>query len=207
MHQLLHPLKVASFPACRASKKLGWLVGLAIATGYLVAAPPAEAGTVIIRNGGVVVSTPGFFLSIGRPVVIYQPVVVYQPVYRFPRSSHGYVTPHYRYSPHYPYYGRPPLAIDDRLGADITGNSPNGARFQDVRTLSPLNVQPAVYTPITTTSPSPSTTTLEARPVEMPIVLPASAIPTTPLPESASTTERVISNPSPFDRSLMEMME
>jgi hypothetical protein len=163
---------------------------------------------VIISNGGLVVSTSDFFLSIGRPVVVYQPVVSYQPVYRFPHYSPVYPTRYYHYYPHRPHPGRPPLVMDDRLSSDAmtplpSANWPTTRQFQDVRTLGPVEIQPASYAPLRDTSPAVADAPW---PVATPMVLPASAVTTTPL-GNGNVTESVISNPSPFDQSLMDLME
>lgn len=83
-------------------------------------APPAQADTVIISTGGVALSTPGFFFSIGNPVVLYPPVVAYPPTIYFPaypQFSYPHAYPVYSSSYRVHYY--PSLAIDDALSPQV----------------------------------------------------------------------------------------
>lgn len=92
---------------------LGWGLGVA----------PAQAGTVVISTGGVVVSTPNFFLSVGQPVVFYPtygvyPSGVYSSTVYFPTYFPSYFPtyPVYHLPVYYPVYPAPiypSLVIDD----------------------------------------------------------------------------------------------
>jgi hypothetical protein len=84
-------------------------------------------------------------------------------------------------------------------------NWPTTSQFQDVRTLGPVEIQPAELCSPLATPRQPSTDA--PWPVATPMVLPASAVTTTPPLGNGDVTERVISTPSPFDQSLMDLME
>ena len=202
---------------CR--RLIRWLTTLVVVGGGAALATPVEAGTVVIRSGGVVVSTSDFFLSIGRPVVIYQPVIVSPPVYHFPNHPRYRIPAHYpRYRSGYPSYphrsypGHPPLAIDDRLESDgLSG-------FQNRRVPEGMGLQSIPATSVTFPRYSsavsyPALIRPEVSTFTTPILLPASTLPeglSSPTGSESlppvETTERRIS-PSPFNRSLRELQE
>jgi hypothetical protein len=188
-----------------------WLPALALALGSLTLGTPAQAGTIVISNGGLIISTADFFLSIGHPVVIHQPVIVSYPVYHFPYGSRYRIQTYHPHRP-YRYRGYPPLAIDDRLGADGWSGSraiavPNRVTFQ------PLPVTSGTFSDDAPLERQTFARPLEIRSFRTPVVLPDSAVPAA-LPTltetgdwpAAETTERIIA-PSPFNSSLMELQQ
>ncbi|HEY9881377.1 MAG TPA: hypothetical protein V6D29_23170 [Leptolyngbyaceae cyanobacterium] len=106
--------------------------------------PKAQASTVIISTGGVTLSTPGFFLSIGNPVVFYPPVVAYPPIVAYPPTiyfppypvlSHPYTYP--VHSPRYRLLGHPPLVLDDGVSMQVQPGEMVGSVSADVSNSDP----------------------------------------------------------------------
>jgi hypothetical protein len=189
---------------------------LAAGAGLSLLAAPAHAGTVVIGTRNLTISTPGFFLSIGDPV-IYSPGVVYRrvgvhpgvirhPVVGFPthpiypRRTYQRI---YRVERHRPtlsiHDATPPIGGDgDSVYPSYPGTLPDTSRYTLVTPYLEADTSPDPIARFT----SNALPWLEVESVSAPTFSeswPVNALPEAP--QSSATTYR-LSSPSPFNQSL-----
>ena len=176
-----------------------WPLAMATAAVAVSLGSAAQAGTVIISSGGIAIGTPGFYLSIGRPVIYPVPIIIHSPIYRFPHYPRYHLPRRrvYRYTR----YSFPHLAIDDAtpLQSDV-GPNLSGSR------LPQPEITPALL-PSSRFRFLPQT--LETDDLGLPSILPTANFATegfNPTAESVTTTPTGrtyrLSAPNPFSESL-----
>lgn len=196
----------------------GVAAALAISVGASVAiAPAAEAGTVIISSGGVAIGAPGFFLSIGQPIVVHPPLyncypaTVHFPTY--PVYPHPYTFRRHIYRVR---VNRQPVTFPN--GLTLSEDNPTG-----VSSLAPVSAIGTAYPTNSADSvTAPGTAAFDLPPVSPAVIsqftdnpypwLETANLSTTAtatpeaVPPTTSSTPRsdsfILQSPSPFNQSV-----